>query len=56
MTSLGYEYALSKTSNLYGRYESINDQAVLLTQPTQLTAVTGNNTRTRTGFGLKIGF
>jgi len=56
MTSLGYEYALSKTSNIYGRYESINDQAVLLTQPTQLTAVSGNNTRTRTGFGLKIGF
>jgi predicted porin len=56
MTSLGYEYALSKTSNIYGRYEAINDQAVLLTQPTQLTAVTGNNTRTRTGFGLKIGF
>ena len=56
MTSLGYEYALSKNSNIYGRYESINDQAVMLTQPTQLTAVTGNNTRTRTGFGLKIGF
>jgi len=56
MTSVGYDYALSKTSSFYGRYERINDNAVLLTQPTQLTAVTGNNVRSRTGVGIKIGF
>jgi predicted porin len=53
---LGYDYALSKTSNLYVRHESIKDDAVVLTQPTQLTAVTGNNDRTRTAIGLKVGF
>jgi predicted porin len=56
VVGLGYDYALSKTSSLYARYESIKDDAVVLTQPTQLTAVTGNNDRTRTAIGLRVGF
>jgi len=56
MTGLGYNYDLSKMSNIYVRYESMDDAAGVAANPANLTAETGNNKRTRTAVGIKVGF
>ncbi len=52
---LGADYALSKRTNLYARYESIDDKAGVVAV-TGFTAATGNDKRTRTAFGVKHSF
>jgi predicted porin len=56
LTSLGYDYDLSKTTSLYARYENTKDNGGWVANATTLAAAAGNNTRTRTALGLRIGF
>ena len=55
LTGLGADYALSKRTALYARYESIDDKAGVVAI-TGFTAATGNDKRTRTAFGLRHSF
>jgi len=58
LASLGYNYDLSKMSNIYVRYENINDAGV--TSGNWISGLTGvtmtEAKRTRTAVGYKIGF
>ena len=55
ITSIGYDYNLSKLSSVYVRYESIDDKAGIVPAPSQ--GLDGTDTkRTRTAVGLRIGF
>jgi len=58
LASLGYNYDLSKMSNIYVRYENINDAGV--TTGNWISGLTGvtmtEAKRTRTAVGYKIGF
>ncbi len=59
ITGLGVDYALSKMTNAYIRYESIKDDAGVVTGASQMagyTAVGDNVTRTRTALGVKVAF
>ena len=56
LTSVGYDYDLSKTTSLYARYENTKDDGGWVANAATLAAVSGNNTRTRTAVGLRIGF
>jgi predicted porin len=63
MTAVGYNYALSKTSNLYGRYETLTDDAGSQAAvwggaaPTvSLIGTDSTNKRTRTQLGLMVNF
>lgn len=51
LASLGYDYALSKRTALYGRYENINDDGNVLGGNTA-----NDNKRTRTALGLRHTF
>ncbi len=55
LASIGADYALSKRTALYARYESIDDKAGVVAI-TGFTAATGNDKRTRTAFGLRHAF
>jgi hypothetical protein len=55
ISSLGYDYNLSKMTAVYARYENINDNGVLLAANSQGIDGTGTK-RTRTAFGLRMGF
>jgi predicted porin len=55
LTSLGADYNLSKTVALYGRYESIKDDAHLIAAAANATDGSGN-TRNRTALGLRVAF
>jgi predicted porin len=50
MTSLGANYALSKRTTVYARYENIDDKAGVVANPGSLTTV--GSKRTRTGLGV----
>jgi predicted porin len=52
---LGADYALSKRTAVYARYESIDDKAGVVAI-TGFTAATGNTTRTRTAVGVRHAF
>jgi len=55
LTSVAYDYALSKTTALYVRNESIKDDGNWVANAAVVgTAV--NNTRVRTAFGMRMGF
>ena len=53
-TGAGYDYALSKTTNLYARYERLADNAVTVAAVTGFTE--SSTTRSRTAFGLRQQF
>jgi hypothetical protein len=53
-TGAGYDYALSKTTNLYARYERLADNAVTVAAVTGFTET--STTRSRTAFGLRQQF
>jgi predicted porin len=54
LTAVGYDYNLSKTSAVYARYESINDEAGAITK---VPTIDGADTkRTRTALGLRVAF
>ncbi len=55
LASIGADYALSKRTALYARYESIDDKAGVVAV-TGFTAATGNDKRTRTAVGLRHAF
>jgi len=55
LTGLGVNYNLSKMSNLYARYEAIDDKANILAASATLDQVTAG-TRKRTAIGVKVGF
>jgi len=55
MLSLGYEYALSKTTSAVARYESIKDDLGVTSIPTFATAATSTS-RNRMGVGLRMAF
>ena len=55
LSALGYNYALSKRTTAYVRYESIQDKANALTK-VATTDVTTNGDRTRTAVGLTHSF
>jgi predicted porin len=54
MTSIGADYNLSKTTALYGRYESIKDDAKLIAAAATVDGT--SNTRTRLGLGIRTAF
>jgi predicted porin len=56
LTGLGADYALSKRTNAYFRYESIDDKNGYVANPSKLAAVTGDNKRTRTAIGVRHSF
>jgi hypothetical protein len=58
ITGLGVDYSLSKMTALYGRYESIKDEAGVISAAGNgnFTAATGNATRTRTAVGIRYNF
>ncbi len=56
LTGLGADYALSKRTNAYFRYESIDDKNGYVANPSKLAAVTGDNKRTRTAIGVRHTF
>ncbi len=62
ITSLGYDYALSKTVALYARHENINDKGSVVPAigasgaNTFTTAETRNGNRTTTAIGLRVNF
>ena len=56
LIGLGADYALSKRTNLYARYETINDKAGVVANPATLAAEAGNNKRTRTAVGVSHKF
>jgi hypothetical protein len=51
----GYNYNLSKLSNIYVRYESIKDDASIIPAASTIDG-TSSTTRTRTAIGYKVGF
>jgi len=51
---LGYDYALSKTTALYARYESLKDDGGTVAAVTGFTET--NTTRTRSALGLRVAF
>jgi len=53
LTALGADYALSKRTAVYARYESIDDKAGVAANPATVPAAAGENTRTRTAIGLR---
>jgi len=54
LTSIGYDYNLSKLSSVYVRYESIDDKGAILAAAS---TIDGTDTkRTKTAVGLRIGF
>jgi predicted porin len=54
ITGLGADYNLSKTTALYARYESIKDEAKMITAAS---TIDGTDTkRTRTALGLRVTF
>jgi len=53
--SLGYDYALSKRTAVYARYESIDDKANAITKVATLD-VTANDKRTRSAIGIRHAF
>jgi len=53
--SLGYDYALSKRTAVYARYESIDDKANAITKVATVDSVTDGK-RTRTALGLRHSF
>jgi predicted porin len=56
LIGLGYEYALSKTTAVVARYESVKDDAAsLVGNPTGIAGATGT-ARTRMGFGIRTAF
>ena len=55
MTAIGADYNLSKTTALYGRYESIKDEANLIAAAATIDG-TANGTRTRLGLGIRTAF
>jgi len=55
MTSIGADYNLSKTTALYGRYESIKDEAKLIAAAATMD-VNASGTRTRLGLGIRTAF
>jgi len=60
MTAIGYNYALSKTSYLYGRYETLTDDAGTIAatygDSVNLVGTDSSNKRTRSQFGLAMNF
>jgi predicted porin len=56
ITAVGADYNLSKTTALYGRYESIKDNGSLVTSLSGFTAATDNVTRNRLGLGIRTAF
>jgi predicted porin len=55
LSALGADYALSKRTTAYARYETINDKAGVAAV-TGFTAETGNVTRARTAIGVRHAF
>jgi predicted porin len=55
LSSIGYDYNLSKTTALYARMESIKDEAKAITAVPTLD-VTADGKRTRTAIGLRTAF
>ena len=55
LSALGADYALSKRTTAYARYETINDKAGVAAV-TGFTAETGNVTRARTAIGVRHSF
>jgi predicted porin len=56
LMGLGADYALSKRTTLYGRYESIADKSGYVINPSKLTAVSGDTTRVRSAIGIRHSF
>ncbi|MGV0984169.1 MAG: porin [Limnohabitans sp.] len=56
IASVGADYNLSKTTALYGRYESIKDNGSLVSSLSGFAAATDNVTRTRLGLGIRTAF
>ena len=56
LVGLGADYALSKRTSLYGRYESIADKSGYVINPTKLTALSGDTTRVRSAIGIRHTF
>lgn len=56
LVGLGADYALSKRTAVYARYENINDKAGVVANPATLAADVDNNKRTRTAIGLRHAF
>lgn len=58
LTGLGADYNLSKTTALYARYESIKDNASVISAAGNggFTAAAGNVTRKRTAIGVRYNF
>ncbi len=56
LTGLGADYALSKRTNAYFRYESIDDKNAYVANPSKLAAVTGETKRTRQAIGIRHTF
>ena len=54
LTALGFDYALSKTTFVYGRYEAIDDKAKLIAAAATIDGT--DSKRTRTALGLRVGF
>jgi predicted porin len=54
LSALGADYALSKRTAVYARYESIDDKAGVAANPATLVGT--NNTRTRTAVGVRHAF
>jgi predicted porin len=54
LSAVGVDYNLSKTTALYGRYESIKDNAHMLAAATTIDG--SGNTRTRLGLGIRTAF
>ena len=54
LTGLGFDYALSKTTFVYGRYEAIDDKAALIAAAATIDGT--DSKRTRTALGLRVGF
>jgi predicted porin len=56
LTSVGYDYNLSKLSSVYVRYENTKDDGGWVANAATIPSVAGDTTRTRTALGLRIGF
>lgn len=56
MASLGYDYNLSRRTALYGRYESIKDEAGFVAIPATIPATAGETLRTRASVGIRHNF
>ncbi len=55
-TGVGYDYALSKSTSLYARYETLDDQAVTVAALTASGFTETTTKRNRTGLGMWIKF